>query len=67
MMTVHKHAAARRQYRPRRTPAPVTVRRVREAAWMTAVTLAGGDTRRLRVVNDSTVLVLNPPPARDVR
>ncbi len=64
MMTVHKHAAARRQYWPRRAPAPVTTRRVRQAAWTTAVALAGGDTRRLRVVNDSTVLVLNSPAMR---
>jgi|HubBroStandDraft_2_1064218.scaffolds.fasta_scaffold1559302_1 hypothetical protein len=58
-MVVHKHAAARRVYRPRRPVAPVVTVRVHPAAWETALQLAGGDRHRLRVCDSRTVLVVN--------
>jgi hypothetical protein len=67
MMSVHKHAAVKRQYIRRPHSGPVTVSHVSAAAWVTAVTLAGGDRRRLRVIDGSTVLVINRPTTGNSR
>jgi hypothetical protein len=40
---------------------PVVTSRVHPAAWVAALQLARGDRRRLRVVDDRTVIVINHP------
>ena len=40
---------------------PVVSIRVRPDAWAVALALAGGDARRLRVVAESVVIVVNQP------
>ena len=43
----------------RRPPGKVTATKVDPLAWQTALALAGGDARRLRVLDRRTVLVVN--------
>jgi hypothetical protein len=52
-------AVQRRRRRQRRAAAPVEVTRVHPDALALAVELAGGDIRRVRVVDARTVLVRN--------
>jgi hypothetical protein len=56
---VHALAAARTTPRPRRTRNPVTTITVNRETWRVAVRLAGGDVRRLRVIDQTTVVVRN--------
>ena len=49
----------RRRSQPRTTASPLVVERVNEAALEAALTLAGGDTSRLRFLPDGSVLVAN--------
>jgi len=43
-----------------RTAAPVQVRRVDPLAWQAAKAKAGGDVRRLQIVDEQTVIIRNP-------
>jgi hypothetical protein len=61
-LAVHGLAVARkRHYRRKPTPSLVVVKRVHPDAWRFALDLAGGDRRRLRVLPDASVLVINKP------
>lgn len=59
MMAVHRLAAARRRRRAPRRTAPVTVTRVDPQVWRIAIRLAKGDMGRLRVVDSTSVVVIN--------
>ncbi|HEY2577217.1 MAG TPA: hypothetical protein VGI74_13005 [Streptosporangiaceae bacterium] len=59
-LRVHRNAAMRPRYR-RRPPQPVHTVRVHPAVWVTALHLAAGDCRRLRILDAATVLVVNHP------
>jgi hypothetical protein len=58
---VHGYAAARRRSRRPPAPSPVTREQVPEIVMLTALELAGGDRRRIRVLGATTVLVVNQP------
>ncbi len=58
---VHRDAAMKRRARSPRDRYPVTVTRAHPEAWATAIAIAHGDRSRLRVVDTSTVVVVNPP------
>jgi hypothetical protein len=45
----------------RRRTAPATVRRPHPTVWARALQLAGGDPRRLQLLPDNSVLVVNQP------
>ncbi len=59
MLAVHKNAAAKRSYTKHPTSGPVVTTWVNRSAWAAALTLADGDRRRLRVVDATTILVVN--------
>jgi hypothetical protein len=52
-------AATQGQHASRPRSGPVTMTRVVPAVWRMAMRLAGGDARRLRLIDQGTVLVLN--------
>jgi hypothetical protein len=56
---LHGRAALRTRGRGKQRNGPVAVARVHDAAWVTALCLAGGDRSRLRVVSVNTVVVMN--------
>ena len=59
MLSVHKYAAARRRSRGPARSGPVTVTRVDPQVWRVAIRLACGDRGRLRVVDRTSVVVVN--------
>jgi len=60
MVEVDKSGSVKRKRRPqRRAASPVQVTRVHPEALALAVELAGGDIRRVQVVDARTVLVRN--------
>jgi hypothetical protein len=57
----HELAAAKRRHKPSRRSSPATIEQVSPEAMALAIELAGGDVRRVRVVDARTVLVRNKP------
>ena len=62
-MSPHTHelAAAKRRLKPSRRSNPATIEQVSPEAMALAIELAGGDMRRVRVIDARTVLVRNKP------
>jgi len=56
---VHANAAAKRARRPRPAKQPVLVTRVNRGVMATALRLAGGDARRIRIISPTQVRVLD--------
>jgi hypothetical protein len=59
MMAVHKHAAAKRQYRKGSHSGQVATSAVHPDIWELALILADGDSSRRRVLSSTVVLVRN--------
>jgi hypothetical protein len=58
---LHGRAALRPRGRGKQRNGPVRTARVNQAAWLTALGLAGGDRSRLRIVSVGTIIVMNGP------
>src|SRR5690242_5579785 len=69
MMTlaVHQLAAAKRAAKPRSKPEPVETFTPNPVAWLTALALADGDAKRLRAIDQDTILVANHATDRLIR
>jgi hypothetical protein len=61
---LHRTAALRRPARGGQLTGPVSVIKVNIAVWREALRLAGHDRSRLRVIDASTVVVVNRPASR---
>ena len=62
MLAVHRNAAVKSRGRPQDSAnrnGPVKISLVTRAAWTSALRLADGDASRLKIVNATTVIVVN--------
>jgi hypothetical protein len=59
---LHRSAAIRHRPRVNQLPAPVITIQVDIDCWRTALGLADNDPRRLRVISETEIVVLNNPP-----